>query len=229
MFTSSHWTSLAKSEGRVGLLARLNRHTILLTVALPMALLVAAACEPGDPGRSTGAYLIEIFDDMHYNPSFKIGEGPRVLPPEDSIPVSGASLPVGNKEQERDRTNPLPQNAETVEYGALLYSRDCAMCHGDLAGGDGYVGLRFAEYSGIQPPAFDSQRVQALTPGEAFSSITNGFGLMPAFGGLLTEEERWAITTIIDAPAAQREAALNAAQDLAQEERALRLLELGDQ
>lgn len=209
-------------------MARLNKQSIFLMTALLLTAVLLAACEPGDPGRSTGAYPIEIFPEMHYQDSFKAQEGPRLLPPAGSIPVSGSSLPVGNKAEERDTPNPLEPTAETVEYGALLFQRDCSMCHGDMGGGDGQVGLRLIEYSGVQPPELDSERMQALTPGEKFASISNGAGLMPPFGSLLTAEQRWSIITMIEASAAERQAALQEAASLTPEDRTLRLLELRD-
>ena len=197
-----------------------------LVAAFVLLAVVAAACKPGDPARSTGAYPIDIFQEMHYNQSFKAGEPPRLLPPEDSYPISGGFIRVGSKAESVGLTSPHPVNAQTLTRGALLYRQNCSMCHGLTAGGDGTVGAKFEAYIGISPPAFDSARVQDLTPGEAYSSVGAGFGFMPAFEGLLSEEDRWALIALIEAATAERSAALDAINGLDEPERTLRLLEL---
>ena len=197
-----------------------------LAAAFVLLAVVLAACKPGDPARSTGSYPIDIFQEMHYNQTFKAGEPPRLLPPEGSVPVSGGFIPAVGKAESIDLTSPYPGGAQTVERGALLYRQNCSMCHGLTAGGDGPVGLKFQDYMGISPPAFGSGRMGALTPGEAYSSISRGFGFMPRFEGLLSEEDRWALVALIEAAATERGAALEAINSLEEPERTLRLLEL---
>ena len=52
---------------------------------------------------------------------------------------------------------------------------------------------------------------------------------MPAFEGLLTEDDRWALVTLIDLTVAEREAALQGVNDIPEEERTLELLRLRGQ
>ena len=78
----------------------------------------------------------------------------------------------------------------------------CAMA--PLGGGDGYVGLHFEEYAGVLPPAFDSERIRELSEGRAYASITQGFGLMPAFGNLLSDDDRWTLVHLIFADPGMR-------------------------
>lgn len=177
----------------------------LITSAL-IATLAFAACEPGDPWRSTGSYPIDIFQEMHYNQSYRAQEPPRFLPPSGSIPISGGYLPAPPRSEAADLENPYASDAAALERGALLYKQNCAMCHGDLAQGDGYVGTRFA--FAAPPPSFSSERITALTPGEAYASISNGFGAMPPYQSLLSPEDRWALVSLIELPAAEREALL---------------------
>ena len=199
-----------------------------LAAAFVLLAVTLAACKPGDPGRSTGAYPIDIFQEMHYNQSYQAGEPPRLLPPKGSVPVSGGYIPALSKAESKDLTSPYPVNAQTLERGALLYRQHCAMCHGLTAAGGGTVGEKFEDYIGISPPTFGSERIGALTPGEAYSSISRGFGFMPRFEGLLSEEDRWALVALIEATAAERSAALEAINGLDEPERTLRLLELRD-
>ena len=199
-----------------------------LAAALVLLALAVVACKPGDPARSTGAYPIDLFQEMHYNQTFKAGEPPRFLPPEDSVPISGGFIPAGTKADSADLTSPFPDGAQTLTRGALLFRQNCSMCHGLTAGGDGIVGAHLQRYTGVIPPAFDSARVRKLTPGEAYSSISRGFGLMPAFEGLLSEQDRWALVALIEAAVGERTSALEAVNGLDEAARTLRLLELRD-
>ena len=180
-----------------------------LLALLTTAALTAAACEPGKPARSTGAYQIDVFQEMHYTQSFKSQEPPRFLPPEGSIPITGGKLALP---EDNDAIDALPnatvRNAATLNRAARLYNVNCASCHGASGGGDGYVGLRFAEYGAVQPPALASDRVADLAAGRAYASITNGFGFMPPFGNLLSDEERWALVHLLFISDAERAALL---------------------
>ena len=199
-----------------------------LAAAFVLLALTLAACKPGDPGRSTGAYPIDIFQEMHYNQSYKAGEPPRLLPPEGSVPITGGYIPAVSKAESAGLTSPYPVDGRTLARGALLYRQNCSMCHGLAAAGDGLVGVKLQDY-GINPPAFDSVRIRDLTPGEAYSSVSRGFGgFMPRFEALLSEEDRWALVALIEAAAAERAAALDAINSLDEPERTLRLLELRD-
>ena len=125
-----------------------------------------------------------------------------------------------------------------MQRGALLFKQNCSVCHGLTAGGDGYVGDLLSSYNVTRPPAFgDAAGVSVIrdtgetevTAGEAYDSISGGKGFMPAFEPLLTEEDRWALVTLIDATVAQRQAALQSVNSVPEEERTLRLLELRGQ
>ena len=206
-----------------------------LLIAAMAALVVFAACEPGDPGRSTGSYPIDIFQEMHYNQSHKAQEPPRFLPPEGSTPITGGFIPAPAKADAVDLVSPLPAGADTLELGALIFRQNCSMCHGMIGDGDGFVGLVFTDYPAPVPPAIGGDRIQAMTPGEVYASVSNGFGFMPPFQGLLTEADRWAIVALLEANDETRRAAHNAANAFAdgpdigddtEVERAIRLIEL---
>ncbi|MDE2837470.1 MAG: cytochrome c [Chloroflexota bacterium] len=215
-----------------------SHNTLLLLAAVVALASVAAACSPGDPFRSTGSYPIDVFQEMHYNQTMKSQEPPRFLPPEDSYPVEGGYISVREIENIEELPNPLAGDPLAMQRGALLFKQNCSMCHGLTAGGDGYVGGLLSDHNVTRPPAFgDGDGIVVIrdtgttevTPGEAFGSISGGVGYMPAFEPLLTEEDRWALVTLIDATVAQRQAVLQSINDVSEEERTLRLLDLRGQ
>mgnify|MGYP001341549004 CR=1 FL=1 len=79
------------------------------------------------------------------------------------------------------------------------------------------------------------ERIQKLTTGEKYASISNGFGFMPPFQSLLAEADLWAIVALLDAQANMRGDAHQAANSFAdgpdkgedtEVERAQRLIQL---
>ena len=208
------------------------KHITTLTLAALVLTLALAACKPGDPFRSTGAYPIDIFQEMHYSQTHKAQEPPRLSAPSDSVPVSGGYIPAGSKAEMKDTANPYAGDADLIERAALVYKQNCSMCHGLTGAGDGPVGAKIVAYGGTQPPALSSGRVQALTVGEAYASISNGLAIgptlfyMPPFQGLLNEHDRWALAALATADEATRAAALAAVNAQDEPTRTLRLLQL---
>lgn len=82
---------------------------------------------------------------------------------------------------------------DEVQDGAWLYERNCSGCHGMEGKGDGQTGIDL----GVQPRDFAAGGFSfGNTPEDLFRTISAGIpgrSVMPAFGGLLTEEERWLI------------------------------------
>ncbi len=187
-------------------------HKLIRWALIPLGLaLLAAGCgQPGEsPWRSTGSYPIDIFQEMHYNQSFKSQEPPRLYPPPDSVPVTGKELPLpALKTDAQGLENPVGFTSAAQEQAGVLYHINCAVCHGPTSQGDSFVGQQFVNHGATEPPSFASERIQLLTDGEAFWSITRGFGFMPTFGALLKPEQRWLLVHLISMPADQREALL---------------------
>ena len=213
-----------------------RRKTLLLLTAVVAT--VAAACSPGDPFRSTGSYPIDVLQEMHYNQTVKSQEPPRFLPPEDSYPVEGGYIAVDDIENIEEMANPLADDPLALQRGALLYKQNCASCHGDIGSGDGYVGGVLRDYGVNRPPGFgDADGVLVvretgateLTAGGTYRSISRGFGFMPAFEPLLSEDDRWALVTLLDAAEAQRRGVLESVNGVSEVQRTLDLLRLRGQ
>lgn len=98
-------------------------------------------------------------------------------------------------------TNPLPWTPENIRAGGVLYTRNCAMCHGDALNGDGL----FARALQPRPANFrDAGTIAQLDENYLYWRIKEGGpGLpkgsigyrsaMPAWDGVLKEDEIWKI------------------------------------
>lgn len=89
-----------------------------------------------------------------------------------------------------DQANPYAwDDNEAILDGQATYLIQCAMCHGP----DGSGGLP-------DTPDFTSQEVTSdlkNNPGSYLCALTEGVGVMPAFGESLSEDELWQVLTYV--------------------------------
>ena len=69
---------------------------------------------------------VDIVSFMEDQPSIHFQEGPRRLPPQDSVPLSRPSY----LDEEQAVVNPVPIDGISLQRGGLLYGYHCAVCHG---------------------------------------------------------------------------------------------------
>jgi mono/diheme cytochrome c family protein len=150
----------------------------------------------------TGSNAVQLFTEMHYQPSYRSQEEPRLLPPEGSVPITGAEIVYTSL----DDYNAAPTKAGDAVAGQGLYSINCLVCHGAALDGNGPI-LAY-NYSGVFPADL---RATPSTDNELFAFISGGgsMGLsmrmlgrassspMPEFRLLLTEQERWDIVAYL--------------------------------
>jgi mono/diheme cytochrome c family protein len=159
--------------------------------------LISLAC------RSTGSYPFDYFSEMHYQDSYRRGEPPRMLPPARSVPTNMPQEPLTTVAQASSLQNPLPRTQENLDRGTALYSVNCLPCHGAQGKGDGIISSYFQRANQNKPADYTTPEIRALSDGEIFQVITNGFNPtsvgagMPPFGALLTPEERWLVISHI--------------------------------
>jgi mono/diheme cytochrome c family protein len=80
-------------------------------------------------------------------------------------------------------------DSEAILLGQATYLIQCAMCHGP----DGSGGLP-------NTPDFTTVEITNSLieePGRYFCSVSDGLGVMPAFGGALSEDELWQVLTFM--------------------------------
>ena len=156
---------------------RPGRRLLLAGLALIAALAVV--------GCTSGSYPVDIFYEQHYQQSYKSHEPPRLAG------VAGAVAYY-----------PPPPNT-TDDSVAHLYEVNCQMCHGDGAKGDGKVLNLLINNYGYETAI--TPDLTTLEPAEIESFLkvnVRPFGpnsVMPPFGKLLSEDERWALAEYINA------------------------------
>lgn len=176
--------------------------TWFLSTRRSTLLLVGAALTLMTGCNGAGAYPIDLFQEMHYQPSQRIQEPDRLVPPAGAVPsTDGLGRPVTPRipytfDEARDLRNPVPQ-AEGLATGRQVYSVNCAVCHGKEGRGDSYVAKRLAESQAPKPVNFSDARARDRTDGQLFWVVTNGVGNMPPFGTLLSDGDRWALVHVI--------------------------------
>lgn len=224
--------------------SRGSRSALWSLLALALLLSVAsAACYNNNSGDAqlfgglvkfklpafpdSGAHAVVIFSEMHYQPIYRAQEGPRLLPPPDSVPVTGPVVVDYAPEEYRDLQAPASvRQAYDPARGAELYRVNCQVCHGVGLEGDGPLaqfinktdatGKRINQ--GPLPANLKAGPTARATDGEIFAFISKGgrlgFGAystgtasrspMPAFDRLLTEEERWTLVLFLRGQIGQR-------------------------
>ena len=158
----------------------------------------------------TGSNTVQVFTEMHYQPSYGVQEIPRLLPPTDSVPVTGKEISYASMEEYQALTVP-DRSAQLYDPASArhLYQINCMVCHGEDLRGDG----RIVQYmnSGPLPADLTLGVTKDASDGELYAFISGGGrqGIasrlrgrasrspMPEFRLLLTEEERWALVQFL--------------------------------
>ena len=91
---------------------------------------------------------------------------------------------------------PLEVNAELMALGQEKYEIFCAVCHTKT--GDANSILKKYKKSFVTP-SYHQEKYINMPEGEIYDTITNGKGLMGAYGAKLRYKERWAIVAYVRA------------------------------
>jgi mono/diheme cytochrome c family protein len=94
------------------------------------------------------------------------------------------------------KDNPLKPTLDNIDAGKRIWTRECAVCHGDAAQGEGI----FREGIEPVPPSFDDPgHYGPFTDADYFWRISEGvpWTAMPTWRLVYTEHERWQLVTYI--------------------------------
>ena len=173
---------------------RNTRRALLFLSLLTIAALLLAACGGATP---TPAPATEAPAEEHEHAmeehDMETGEhmDEHAHSPEDHVVGMHSDVP----EEFVNMPNPIPATEESIAKGAELYAANCAICHGENGEGDGPAAANLPK-----PPAnLHADHVQANSDGVLFYTITHGVpdSPMPAWGDVLTEEERWHVVNFL--------------------------------
>ena len=132
---------------------------------------------------------IDFPTDMADQPSFDIQEGPRIMPPEGSVPTTGKAIVIDTLP-----INPVAADEISLQRGEILYSIYCALCHGENGRGDGPL----AEYYEERPlRPLTAATVSSQFDGQLFRTISEGFSRMPPQTEALSPRERWDVINYV--------------------------------
>ncbi len=161
--------------------------------------LVVVSC---DRTRSSTGW--DYMPDMYYsnayesytpNPNFKDNLTMRT-PVKGSVPRDMVPFDYEKSDEERiaagkELVNPLEASEENLVRGEEAYGIFCISCHGPKGDGKGFL---FTSGRYPYPPAnlLDDQ-VKELKDGSIYHTITLGYGIMGAHGGMILPGDRWKI------------------------------------
>jgi mono/diheme cytochrome c family protein len=90
---------------------------------------------------------------------------------------------------------PFPVTKEVLDRGEERFNIYCTPCHGRVGDGNGMIPARGLR----RPPSFHTETLRTATTGHFFDVITNGFGSMPPYAGVVAPRDRWAVIAYIRA------------------------------
>ena len=91
-------------------------------------------------------------------------------------------------------SNPIPRSTESIARGKSIFEHDCVVCHGPGGRGDGVAAAslpaRPKDLTKLAPPPIFPDGVIAYR-------IINGKNLMPAWRGMLSDNDVWDLINFI--------------------------------
>jgi len=165
--------------------------------------LVALARSSNDTGHRGIEYMPDMTYSVPYNsfaPNPVTRDGKTLQsPPAGTVPrgfqpFRYAATPEEALRAGRELRNPVASSPQALAQGRALYETFCVVCHGGQGQGDGPLVPRIAN-----PPAYTSERVRAMAPGQIFHVISRGSGRMPSYAAQIPYEQRWPLVLYVGA------------------------------
>jgi len=192
-----------------------SRGRWVLALAAGVVLLPLGGCQ----GVDTGVYW--SFERMVEQPSYRAYEGSPLFPDGRVMrPPPGGTVPrgvaIGRPEggsgdaargeegaaarraggEPDDVVFPVPLTPELLERGRSRFEIFCAPCHGVV--GDGATPIA-ASMRVRRPPSLHEPAIREYSAERLHRIVAEGYGVMPAYAGVLSWEERWGVVAYVRA------------------------------
>ena len=115
----------------------------------------------------TGSNKVQVFTEMHYQPSYRSQEGPRLDIPDSAVPISGKEVVLTSVEEYAALESPGGNAAN----GAALFAINCVVCHGTELDGQGSV---MVTGPSMVPANLRGEVTMERTDGELYGLISYG-------------------------------------------------------
>lgn len=117
----------------------------------------------------------------------------RILPP---IEPSEAGLNAfAASAYARNPYGAMTGDTAWIAYGRTMYERHCAVCHGPAGAADGPI-VGPQKFPPVVPSLLQGAAL-GRSEGYIYGIIRVGRGLMPAYGGRTSDQDRWAIVNYV--------------------------------
>ena len=131
--------------------------------------------------------------DLYDQVSYKFQEYPAIAEPEGSVSMNEPREDYSEIDGVL-LTNPYEGEKGLADKGKPLYETFCTPCHGmDGSTKNAPVADKFDP----RPANLLIESVTALTEGEIFQRIVDGYGIMPSYRYELSDREAWEVTAYV--------------------------------
>jgi cytochrome c5 len=104
-----------------------------------------------------------------------------------------AAKPWTAPPEAKELHGPLTASPKVIAEGKANYGIFCEGCHGPRADGAGPIAIKFS----ILVADLTTPQVQQQNDGELFWKLSHGYGAMPRWGDVLSDDDRWQLIAFI--------------------------------
>jgi mono/diheme cytochrome c family protein len=110
-------------------------------------------------------------------------------------PLPKGVVAQGDLARAQQASTPPSVDLQLLSRGRQRYEIYCSPCHGLSGSGDGMIVRRGFP----APPSYHTARLRGATAQHIFDVISNGYGVMYAYGSRVEPQDRWAIVAYVRA------------------------------
>jgi mono/diheme cytochrome c family protein len=104
-----------------------------------------------------------------------------------------AATPWTAPPQAKELHSPVVAAPKAIAEGKANFGILCEGCHGPKANGAGPIAIKFS----IPVADLTSKQVQQQSDGELFWKLSHGYGAMPRWSDVLSDDDRWQLVAFI--------------------------------